>query len=108
MSPSGKMARRSTPVAEEELRIYQTMVESSPTAMVMIDHGGAIQRVNAQAEALFRNRIKRELLELTLGIRVEADPADAVIGDTDEQRSNRRVVEHVDRAGIPFMMGAYV
>ena len=34
-------------------------------------------------------------LEVALGLRVEPDPAEAAVGDADEQRADRRVVEDV-------------
>lgn len=54
---------------EDELQVYRAMVESSPTAMVMVDRYGVIQRVNARAEALFgygRDEMVGEKIEMLI------------------------------------------
>src|SRR5437588_830182 len=50
-----------------------------------------------------RSELAREPLELRLRLGIEADAAEAALGDADEQRSHRRVVEnvvgHIEGAG---------
>lgn len=53
MSPTDQESIVTSGADEEQLLVYQAIVEASPAGMLMIARDGTIQKVNAQTEVLF-------------------------------------------------------
>lgn len=90
MAPSEKAAKRSAKAIEDELHLYQAMVESSPTAIVMVDRTGVIQRVNVRAEQLFghgRDELIGKQVETLIPDQLRSSHEDYRDGFFDDPRS---------------------
>ena len=82
-------------VLRQEPRVGLDVEVPAPAGEVLVELAvHALDRLRRAQHA--RAELAREHVEVVLRLGVEADPADAAVGDADEQRPDRRVVEHVE------------
>ena len=74
----------------EGMRIYESLLESAPDAMVIVDRDGAIQLANAETERLFgyaREELTGQSVELLIPARYHARHSEHRAGFLAEPRS---------------------